>query len=81
MKKEDADLAQWCKALAESSAPLDVIPAGWFSVRELAKKLKCAVPTLQSKIKQLHLEGKAECQTFRIQLQKNRRHVPHYRLK
>jgi len=76
----DPDLVEWCKALAESSAPLDVVPPGWLTVQELAKQLRRAVPTLQSKVRQLHLDGKAECQFFRIQLAKNRRPVPHYRL-
>jgi hypothetical protein len=79
--KPDPDLAQWCKALLESTAPTDVVPAGWFSVRGLAAKLKTPVPTLQGKIKQLLATGKAERKNFRVQLDKTVRPVPHYKIK
>jgi hypothetical protein len=79
--KPDADLAKWCKALAESAAPLDVVPPGWFTVRGLAKKLKKPVPTLQGKMQRLFAAGKAERKSYRVQLDKTVRPVPHYRLK
>jgi hypothetical protein len=79
--KPDADLAQWCKALLESTAPTDVVPPGWFSVRGLAAKLKTPIPTLQGKMQRLFKAGKAERKNFRVQLEKNVRPVPHYKLK
>ena len=79
--KVDPDLAQWCKALLESTAPVDVVPPGWFSVRGLALKLKTPVPTIQTKMQRLFAAGRAERKNFRVQLEKNVRPVPHYRLK
>jgi hypothetical protein len=79
--KADPDLAEWCKALLESTAPVDVVPPGWFSVRGLAKQLATPIPTLQGKMQRLYKAGKAERKSFRVQLEKNVRPVPHYRLK
>jgi hypothetical protein len=79
--KPDPDLAEWCKALLESAAPVDVVPPGWFSVRGLAKQLATPIPTLQGKMQRLYKAGKAERKSFRVQLEKNVRPVPHYKLK
>ena len=79
--KPDPDLAEWCKALLESTAPVDVVPPGWFSVRGLAKQLATPIPTLQGKMQRLYKAGKAERKSFRVQLEKNVRPVPHYKLK
>jgi predicted transcriptional regulator len=79
--KPDADLTAWCKALAESTAPVDVVPPGWFSVSELSKKLKKPVPTLQQKMQHLLKAGKAERKIYRVRLEKTVRPVPHYKLK
>jgi predicted transcriptional regulator len=79
--KPDADLAKWCKALAESTAPVDVVPPGWLSVHGLAKKLNVPASTLQQKLKRLFAAGKAERKNFRVRLARNTRPVPHYRLK
>jgi hypothetical protein len=79
--KVDPDLAEWCKALLESTAPTDVVPPGWFSVRGLAKQLATPIPTLQGKMQRLYKAGRAERKSFRVQLEKNVRPVPHYRLK
>ena len=77
----DPDLAQWCKALLESTAPTDVVPPGWFSVRGLALKLKTPIHTIQGKMQRLFKAGKAERKSYRVQLEKNVRPVPHYKLK
>jgi hypothetical protein len=79
--KPDPELAQWCKALLESTAPVDVVPPGWFSVRGLAAKLKTPIPTMQGKMQRLFAAGRAERKNFRVQLEKNVRPVPHYKLK
>jgi hypothetical protein len=79
--KPDADLAQWCKALAQITTPVDVVPPGWQTARQLAAKTKAPVPTLQQKLKRLVAAGRAERKNFRVQLEKNVRPVPHYRLK
>jgi len=76
----DPDLAKWCQALAAVTAPVDTVPPGWRTARQIAAQTKTAVPTLQSKLKQLVESGQAERKDFRVQLAKNVRPVPHYRL-
>jgi len=77
----DPDLAKWCAVLAESAAPVDAVPPGWFICRDLAKKTNAAVGTLQTKLKRLVTQGKAERRKFRIVCGKVTRPVPHYRLR
>ena len=79
--KPDPDLAQWCKALAQITTPVDVVPPGWRTARQIAAQTKTAVPTLQTKLKHLCNSGKAEQKLFRIKLARNTRPVPHYRLR
>ena len=84
MKKHNAEqllASAWSAALRGATVPPDVVPAEWFTVRGLAKQLKTPVPTIQGKIKRLLKEGKAECRHYRVQLEKNVRPVPHYKLK
>jgi hypothetical protein len=80
-QKPDPDLAAWCEALAQSTAPVDIVPPGWFSVSELSKKLIKPVPTLQQKMQHLLKTGKATRKIFRVRLEKTVRPVPHYKLK
>ena len=79
--KPDKDLARWCAVLAELNAPTDIVPPGWRTLGDLAKQIGATVPTLQRKMRWLIKEGKAERRSFRIQLAKNVRPVPHYRLR
>jgi hypothetical protein len=79
--KPDADLAQWCKALAQITTPVDVVPPGWQTAQQLAAKTKVPVPTLQQKLKRLLAAGQAERKMFSVRLTKYTRPVPHYRLK
>ena len=77
----DSDLAAWCAALAAVTAPVDTVPPGWLTAKELAAQSKTPVPTLQTKLQQLVAAGKAERKNFVIRLSKTTRPVPHYRLK
>jgi len=77
----DPDLAKWCAVLAESTAPVDAVPPGWFICRDIAKKSKGAVATVQAKLKRLVAEGRAEQRKFRIVCGKVVRPVPHYKLR
>jgi hypothetical protein len=84
VKKHNAEQllsSAWSAALRGAIVQPDVVPPEWFTVRGLAKKLKTAVPTIQCRIKRLLKEGKAERRHYRVQLEKNVRPVPHYRLK
>ena len=77
----DPDLAQWCAALTQITAPADFVPPGWQTIQQIAAKTKVPVATLQQKLKRLVASGQAERKMFRIRLARNTRPVPHYRLK
>jgi hypothetical protein len=79
--KADPDLAQWCAALAQITAPADIVPPGWQTAQQLAAKTRVPVPTLQQKLKRLVDGGQAERKMFCVRLVKQTRPVPHYRLK
>ena len=84
MKQHNAEQllsSAWTAALRGAIVQPDVVPPEWFTVRGLAKKLQTPVPTIQGKLKRLLKEGKAECRHYRVQLEKNVRPVPHYKLK
>jgi predicted transcriptional regulator len=77
----DPDLAAWCEALAQTAIAPDVVPPGWQTVAQISKTTKIPTPTLQKKMQRLVAAGKAERKMFRVQLAKNVRPVPHYKLK
>ena len=76
----DADLAQWCAALA-SPAVTDVVPPGWFTARQLAEKLNKALPTMGRLLAEAVAAGRCEVQHFRATTGSVTRPVPHYCLK
>jgi hypothetical protein len=79
--KADKQLAQWCEALSQSSIPVEEVPEGWFTIKQLAKargRSECITSTqVRRKIEQ----GLAEKRNFTIRLSERVRPVPHYRLK
>ena len=77
----DPDLAAWCAALASVSAPVDIVPRGWFTAAEIAANEKQSHVRTRKKISLLLQAGKIERRSFRIKLGKVVRPVPHYRLK
>jgi hypothetical protein len=79
--KPDPDLAQWCAALAQLTAPVDVVPPGWQTAQQIAAKTGVPVATLQQKLKRLVDGGQAERKMFCVRLAKQTRPVPHYKLK
>lgn len=79
--KADPDLAQWCAALAQITAPADVVPPGWQTAQQIGTKTRVPLATLQQKLKRLVAGGKAERKMFCVRLAKQTRPVPHYRLK
>lgn len=76
--RPDPDLAQWCAALAQITAPADVVPPGWQTAQQLSAKTRVPLATLQQKLKRLVAGGKAERKMFCIRLAKQTRPVPHY---
>lgn len=77
----DADLALWCAQLATVGAAPDVVPPGWFTVKQIAKAEGRSECVTSEKIKQLVQRGQAERKAFTIRLAQKVRPVPHYRLK
>lgn len=79
--KPDAELARWCQILSQSSVAPDEVPAGWFTVAQLADKLDRSHCNTSERVRKMVAAGKAEKKMFRIQLEEKVRPVPHYRLK
>ena len=75
------DLARWCQILSQSSMAPDEVPAGWFTVAQLADKLDRSHCNTSERVRKMVAAGKAEKKMFRIQLEEKVRPVPHYRLK
>lgn len=78
--KADADLAKWCEVLSQSSVAPDEVPAGWFTVTELADKIDRSACNTSERVRKMVAAGRAEKKMFRIQLAEKVRPVPHYRL-
>lgn len=79
--KPDAELARWCQILSQSSVAPDKVPAGWFTVAQLADKLDRSHCNTSERVRKMVAAGKAEKKMFRIQLEEKVRPVSHYRLK
>ena len=79
--KADKELQRWCDELSGSTIPPDDVPAGWFTVAQLANKLDRSHCNTSERVRKMVSAGKAEKKTFRIQLEERVRPVPHYRLK
>lgn len=60
----DKDLAAWAKAMSEARDGLDKVPAGWFSIVELAKKFGMADSAMTPHLRRLMEAGKAEKKKF-----------------
>jgi hypothetical protein len=77
----DPDLAAWCAALAEPTIAAEAVPAGWFTVAELADEIKRDRSTVSQRMGDMVKRGKAEMKRFRIVTGRGVYPVPHYRLK
>jgi response regulator of citrate/malate metabolism len=77
----DPDLAAWCAVLAEVTAPVDTVPPGWFTAKQIADSQKCSEVRTRARIGSLLKAGKIEQRVFRVNLGKIVRPCPHYRLK
>jgi response regulator of citrate/malate metabolism len=76
----DADLAQWCAALA-MQAVTNVVPPGWFTTRQLAEKLNTPLPTMGRLLSESVAAGRCEVEKFRVTTGSVTRPVQHYRHK
>ena len=79
--KPDAQLNKWCQILAQGTAVAEEVPAGWFTVRQLAEARKRGECTVGQQVKRMVETGQAEQRMFSIRLAERVRPVPHYRLK
>ena len=77
----DTDLAAWCAVLSQSSVVPEVVPPGWFTVRQLATQWGRSECTTGDRVKRLYRDGKIERKDFIIKLDQIVRPTPHYRLK
>jgi hypothetical protein len=77
----DPDLEKWCAVLSAGSAVAEVVPAGWFTVQQLARARGRSDCSTSLVIKKLVESGRAERKVFTIKLTRHTRPVPHYRLK
>jgi hypothetical protein len=76
----DADLAAWCAALAEPCIAAEAVPAGWFTVADLADQTQRRPVTVSGRMRDFVRQGKAEMRRFRIMTGRGVYPVPHYRL-
>ena len=78
--KPDAELAKFCRVLAQPSVAAEVVPPGWFNVREISKSANRERSTISKRMVDMVAAGKAETAKFRIQTARGIYPVPHYRL-
>ena len=64
-----------------SSAEVQYVPPGWFTVAELAEEIGKAHVTASERIRRMLKRGQVERKDFTIQLDQRIRPVPHYRMK
>jgi predicted transcriptional regulator len=79
--KADKQLLQWCEALSQSTMPVDEVPEGWFTVKQLAKARGRSECATGEQVRRMVEAGMAERRNFTIRLAERVRPVPHYRLK
>jgi uroporphyrinogen-III synthase len=81
--RPDAQLAAWCEALASASRARqpDVVPPGWFTVRQLMYAMKAGKKATAQKVAALLRAGRAEVREFAVSVGASTRAVRHYRLK
>jgi hypothetical protein len=78
---EDLAAAAWCAVLSQSSVAPEVVPPGWFTVRQLATQWGRSECTTGDRVKRLFRAGQIERKDFIIKLDQIVRPTPHYRLK
>jgi hypothetical protein len=79
--KVDKQLAQWCQALAQPTTPVEEVPEGWFTVKQLAKARGRSECITSEQVRRMVEQGLCEKRSFTIRLSERVRSVSHYRLK
>ena len=76
----ESSLAQFITELKKSSVKLDHVPAGWFTVAQLAQETGKSICITSERVRKMVKDGAAERKDYIIQLEQRARPVPHYRL-
>ena len=77
--KPDAELAEWCSVLS-SAQPVDAVPAGWMTIKQIAKQTGKAESTIGALVCRAVANGQCKRTNFRIRTGSMVRPVPHYKL-
>jgi len=77
---EQIEASAWAAALA-SPIVADKVPPGWFTSRELCKRLGKSDTRMGELLRAALERGTCERQSFRIAYNGGTRQVPHYRLR
>ena len=77
----ETSLTAFCDELNKQMVNLDVVPAGWFTVAQLADQVGKSHCNTSERVRRMVKMGKAERKDFVIQLEQRARPVPHYKLK
>jgi hypothetical protein len=77
----ESSLTEICKELKKSPVQVDHVPAGWFTVAELAEEMGKSICITSERVRKLVKRGVLERKDYIIQLEQRARAVPHYRLK
>lgn len=77
------DIDKWRDALGGGNTESDDVPAGWYTIRELAEQTNRSRATTSSKVSQMVKAGQAERRTYQILVGNppKRYPVPHFRIK
>lgn len=79
--KADKQLAQWCEVLSQPTTPVEEVPEGWYTIKQLAEARGRSECITSEHVRKLVELGKAEKRNYTIRLSERVRPVPHYRLK
>ena len=79
--KADKQLAAWCDILSQPVTPVEEVPDGWYTIKQLAKARGRSECATNEQVRRMIELGMAEKCNFTIRLAERVRPVPHYRLK
>jgi hypothetical protein len=79
--KADKQLAAWCDILSQPVTPVEEVPEGWFTIKQLAKARGRSECITSEQVRRMIDQGMCEKRNFTIRLSERVRPVPHYRLK
>jgi predicted transcriptional regulator len=78
--KPDKQLLAFCQILSQPSTPVEEVPEGWYTTKEIAKARGRSECVTSEHLRRLMDQGRCEKKNFTIQLAERVRPVPHYRL-